>query len=196
MRPKQVFPSYNWEGNSGIDKLKYCPHCGMECILNKRGGRERPVCQSCGYVHFRNPYPGVVVLIKQDERVLLGKRAPGKFRDGKWCLPGGFIEFDEDFLTAANREVKEETGFEVEIQSIISVVTNYLTAELHTLVIVLLAKVISGTLTTSEELDTLKWFPLSGPLPEMAFDADKHIIERYYLTRINGAPVDPEQHII
>jgi hypothetical protein len=41
-------------------------------------------------------------------------------------------------------------------------------------------------------LQTLQWFPLFGPLPEMAFEADAHIIERYGRTRLKGAPVDPD----
>ena len=58
----------------------------------------------------------------------------------------GFIEYDEDFLTAALREVKEETGLDVEIRSLLSVVSNFLSPRLHTLAIVLLARVVGGEL--------------------------------------------------
>jgi 8-oxo-dGTP pyrophosphatase MutT (NUDIX family) len=68
-----------------------------------------------------------VVLIEKDGQVLLGQRS-GSYGAGKWGLPQGFIEFDEDFLSAAIREVKEETGLDVEIRSIISVVSNFLSA--------------------------------------------------------------------
>jgi ADP-ribose pyrophosphatase YjhB (NUDIX family) len=103
----------------------------------------------------------------------------------------GFIESDEDFLTAAIREVKEETGLDVEIRSILSVVSNFLSPGLHTLAIVLLACVVGGELRAADDLDEVAWFPLSGPLPEMAFEADAHICERYYKTQLEGAPVDP-----
>lgn len=103
----------------------------------------------------------------------------------------GFIESDEDFLTAAIREVKEETGIDVEIRSILSVVSNFLSPSLHTLAIVLLARAVGGDLCAGDDLDEAAWFPLAGPLPEMAFEADAHICERYYKTQLEGAPVDP-----
>jgi 8-oxo-dGTP diphosphatase len=43
-----------------------------------------------------------------------------------WCLPCGYIEFHEDYLTAARREVKEETGLEVEITALLSVASYFL----------------------------------------------------------------------
>jgi ADP-ribose pyrophosphatase YjhB (NUDIX family) len=104
----------------------------------------------------------------------------------------GFIEFEEDFLSAATREVKEETGLNIEIRSIISVVSNFLSPGLHTLAIVLLARVVGGEARAGDDLDALQWCPLEGPLPEMAFEADQHIIERYSKTRFKGAPVDPD----
>jgi hypothetical protein len=55
---------------------------------------------------------------------------------------------------------------------------------------VLLAKKTGGTLKPGDDMVHLEWFPLSGPLPEMAFEADEHIIKRYFHTRITGAPVD------
>jgi len=131
-----------------------------------------------------------VVLVERDGHVLLGKRS-GSYGAGQWGLPQGFIEYDEDYLTAAVREVKEKTGLDVEIRSILSVVSNFLSPRLHTLAIVLLAGVLGGELHAADDLEAVEWFPLAGPLPEMAFEADAHICERYHRTRLNGAPVDP-----
>ena len=149
----------------------------MPFIKSDRG-QQRPACAKCGFVQFRNPIPGVVVLIERDGQVLLGKRAGG-FGKGGWGLPQGYIEFDEDFLSAAIREVKEETGLDVEIRSIINVVSNLLSPGLQTLAIVLLAGVVAGELCAGDDLETLEWVPLAEPLPEMAFEADEQVIERY-----------------
>jgi len=42
-------------------------------------------------------------------QILLIKRGHEPFKD-KWALPGGFIEMDEELITSAYRELKEETG--------------------------------------------------------------------------------------
>jgi 8-oxo-dGTP pyrophosphatase MutT (NUDIX family) len=133
-----------------------------------------------------------VVVVEKEGCVLLGKRRGG-IQKGKWCLPQGYIEFEEDFLTAAIREVKEETGLDVEIQLILNVVSNFLLPNLHTLAIVVLAHVIAGDLCAGDDLEMLTWIPSSESLPEMAFEADEWIIERYQRSkRKEGLPVDPD----
>ena len=190
MQARQVFSAYDWTGQDHSTPYKYCPYCQTPLIMEVSGGKQRPTCPNCGFVHFHNPSPGVVVIVEQDGQVLLGKRAADRFGEGKWCLPQGFIEYDDDFLTAAVREVKEETALDVEIRAIISVVSNFLTPDLHTLVIVLLAGVVAGEPHADDDLVEVAWFPLAGPLPEMAFAADQHIVERYHATALEGAPVD------
>ena len=135
--------------------------------------------------------PGVVVLIEKGECILLGQRGGG-YGKGNWGLPQGYIEFDENFLTAAIREVKEETGLDVEIRSILNVVSNLLSPRLHTLAIVLLAGAVAGELCAGDDLTALERIPFSGPLPKMAFEADEWIIDRYQKSKYTeGLPVDP-----
>lgn len=52
-----------------------------------------------------------VVLAPNDTsfRVLLVQRRHEPYA-GRWALPGGFVGIDEDLLTAAGRELAEETG--------------------------------------------------------------------------------------
>jgi ADP-ribose pyrophosphatase YjhB (NUDIX family) len=195
MNARQVFYTYRARKDDTPGHFRYCPLCGTALALRERGGRQRPACPNCRFVQFRNPSPGVVVLIEKDGSVLLGRRAGG-YGAGLWGLPQGFIEYDEDFLTAALREVKEETGLDVQIHSILSVASNFLSPGLHTLAIVLLARVVDGELgdptpRAGDDLDAAEWFPLSGPLPKMAFEADAHICARYYRTQLEGAPIDP-----
>jgi 8-oxo-dGTP diphosphatase len=192
MQIKQVFSTCRGNEDGRPGQFKYCPFCGTQLVLKEKGGRTRPACPRCGFVQYRNPVPGVVVLIDHEGCVLLGKRRGG-FGAGKWGLPQGYIEFDEDFLSAAIREVKEETGLNVETRAIINVVSNLLSPRLHTLAIVLLARVVGGELCAGDDLETLEWVPLAGPLPEMASEADEHIMERYQQTKLEwGLPVDPD----
>jgi 8-oxo-dGTP diphosphatase len=55
------------------------------------------------------PRIGVAVLVWRRERLLLGRRLAGH-GEGTWQLPGGHLEPQEDVLTCARREVREETG--------------------------------------------------------------------------------------
>ena len=50
----------------------------------------------------------VDVIIQKENKVLLIQRKFEPFKD-KWALPGGFVEDDEEVITAALRELKEET---------------------------------------------------------------------------------------
>lgn len=78
------------------------------------GGRERPVCPQCGFVIFKNPVPGVGVLVEMDGGVVLIKRGHQPKKD-LWALPAGFIEADESIEEAAVRECKEETNLDIEL---------------------------------------------------------------------------------
>lgn len=66
------------------------------------------------------PILGVGAIIFHDDKALLVKRGkePGY---GKWTLPGGAIELGETLKEGLLREIKEETGLEVEIGGIVEV---------------------------------------------------------------------------
>jgi len=50
-------------------------------------------------------------LLEKDNKILLIKRAMHLSEGGKWGLPGGYLDRDEDLKTGAVREVLEETGY-------------------------------------------------------------------------------------
>lgn len=92
----------------------YCPICSHELTTREEGGRIRPACENCGYVHYVNPVPGVGMLIEKDGGLVLIKRGHPPHK-GEWTLPSGFVEADESAEEAAIREAEEETGLKVEI---------------------------------------------------------------------------------
>lgn len=120
--------------------------------------------------------------------MLLGKRGgePGK---GTWSLPSGYIEYEDDFVTTAIREAKEETGLDVEVESVLNVVLSFVTPRYHFLGVYVLARVVDGKLVAGDDLEAVAWFPVRGPLPEMGFEEDVSVIELYG-TGFEGIPVD------
>ncbi len=133
----------------------------------------------------------VCVLIESEGKVLLGKRSSHPF-PGMWALPGGYLEYDEDFLTAARRETKEETGLDVEVTAIVNVATNYLAPDLHMLAVFCAATPVGGLEAPDDDLSELKWVELGGPFPPMAFEADEHAIQRYRESGQQGIAADPD----
>lgn len=189
MEPQQVFTSYT--GGVVDERADFCLACGAPLSDHPSGGRVRRACRACGFVRYRIPAPGVSVLVVDGGRFLLCRRQANEFEGGKWCLPCGYVEYDEDFLTAALREVQEETGLDVEIRSILSVVSNFHAPDVHTVVTVLLARPVAGEARGGDDIELVRWFSAGEPLPELAFEADRHIIRRYFATQLAGAPIEP-----
>ena len=63
------------------------------------------------------PTLGVNVVILQDEKILVTKREDIEV----WCLPGGGVDPGESIAQAAVREVREETGLEVELERLVGI---------------------------------------------------------------------------
>jgi ADP-ribose pyrophosphatase YjhB (NUDIX family) len=86
---------------------RFCHQCGAELVERQHDGRPRRYCEGCERFFFRNAVPGVDVFVRHDGEFLL-LREPGE--GGRWVIPGGHPEYDEEPVDAAVRELKEETG--------------------------------------------------------------------------------------
>lgn len=72
----------------------------------------------------QNPLPAIgvsgVVFNDQGDVLLIRRGKSPAF--GQWSVPGGKLESGESLTEACRREIKEETGMEVEVKNIVAVV--------------------------------------------------------------------------
>ena len=155
--------------------FSFCPHCASPLAPRLAGDRERPACPDCAYVQYRNPVVGVAVILVEGGRVLLGRRA-GSYA-GSWCIPCGYVEWEEDLREAARREFREETGLEVSLGAVYEVHSNFHNPRQHTVGVWFSAQSWSGELRAGGDLDQAAWFRLDS-LPELAFPTDALVLAR------------------
>src|SRR5699024_667736 len=86
-------------------------------------------------------------------------------RSGKWVFPGGQVEVGENLMNGLIREVKEESGIDVEVSYLTSIYSNTGTYVGHSGVNIVPTKVmfdfvckpIGGELSTSDETSDSRW---------------------------------------
>jgi ADP-ribose pyrophosphatase YjhB (NUDIX family) len=104
---------------------------------------------------------GCSAAVIDDEKILLIRRSD----NGKWAVPGGYMEPGENLQEACAREVLEETGIRIEVKKLVSVYTNpdllleYEDGNRWQLVILHFeAEPIGGQLSTSNESTEVQYF--------------------------------------
>lgn len=158
------------------ETYRFCPRCGHALTYRHRFGRERPVCPACGFIVFIDPKLAAGALIVERDRVLLVRRGVIP-RKGFWAMPSGFVEYDEQPRPALAREVREETGLEIEVGRVIDV---YPLADPQKQGVFLLfeAKVTGGNLQPGDDVTEAAWFPISAiPWDEVAFPQLRDVLQ-------------------
>jgi NAD+ diphosphatase len=95
----------NWHRRHG-----FCAVCG-HATDPADGGHERR-CPACGAHHFPRTDPVVIMRVTRDEQLLLGHQAA--WPQGRYSVLAGFVEPGETLEQAVRREVREESGVELE----------------------------------------------------------------------------------
>ena len=177
-----------------LDDWIACPRCRADV---DRDGR-RVACPQCGFVAYANPAPTACAVCVDDEgRILLARRAGEPFR-GAWDLPGGFVDEDEHPLDTIRRELREETGLDVEPLDFLGVwMDRYSEDESgeSTLNLYWTARIVGGEPEAADDVSELQWFaPDELPPPdEIAFRNVASVLEPFRRDRHTGRPVGSDE---
>jgi ADP-ribose pyrophosphatase YjhB (NUDIX family) len=112
------------------------------------------------------PRVGSALLVRDEaNRILLGKRNKDPQR-GNWVIPGGKIHAFESIAEAGARELREETGLEVDVTGHFRVYEIINPPNEHRIVIYSWGRVVGGEAKASDDLSELRFFDL-GDLGEV-----------------------------
>ena len=122
-----------------------------------------------------HPLLGVGAIIFRDDSVLLVRRANPPLA-GEWSIPGGLVETGETTKEAILREVREETGLEIEPVRLVEVFERILRdsdarVEYHFVLIDYLCRIVSGEPCAGSDVSEVRWARLAE-LESLAVSSD------------------------
>ncbi|MBI5228019.1 NUDIX hydrolase [Candidatus Micrarchaeota archaeon] len=104
-------------------------------------------------------------------QILLVKRKYDPFK-GEWAVPGGRIEDNESAEQCLKREMKEETGLDVEPIKLTGVYSNPNRDPRGVIVAAYLVRRIGGVVRAGDDAAETKWFSINE-LPKLCTDHGK-----------------------
>jgi 8-oxo-dGTP diphosphatase len=119
----------------------------------------------------RREYPGSAiasvhaVIVRADELLLVRRAHPPS--QGRWSVPGGMVELGETIGEAAQREVREECGVEIEPGRVVDVADNIVRDEdgrirFHYVLIYMLARHVGGREAAASDATDVRWIKLTA----------------------------------
>ncbi len=119
-------------------------------------------------------------LILRDEKILFQRRTD----NGKWGLIGGLLEMNETYEEAALREIREETGLKVRLESFLGIYHNHNMVwsngdAAHVISAYFTAGIVSGEPRIDEESYELRFFG-KDEIPELFAEDHTAVLEAYF----------------
>lgn len=142
--------------------------------------REYPAC----------PIVGVGAVVVKDGKVLIVKRAHEPRRN-EWSLPGGRVELGETLVEATRREIKEETGLDIEVGPLVEVFdrVHHLEGRVryHFVIVDYLCTCVGGALCAGDDAEAAAWVA-SSELEEYGINEHAVRVIRRGLHMANPSP--------
>lgn len=109
----------------------------------------------------RRPLVGVGAILLDRDRILMAQRGKEPLK-GWWSLPGGALETGESLREAICREVREETGLDVEPLGVFEIFERILrdpagVPEYHYVLIDYLCRITGGELRPGDDVSRVEW---------------------------------------
>jgi len=106
------------------------------------------------------PLVGIGAVVVHEGRVLLVRRGNEPLK-GRWSLPGGLLEVGEPLTQGVIREVREETGLEVEPIELVELLDRIHRegerVRYHYVIADYLCRVTGGALRAASDADAVRW---------------------------------------
>ena len=164
---------------------RFCPFCQTELDKGTFDHTERLFCPSdtCDFIHYQNPVPAAGAIVIKDGKILLVKRAHPP-RIGDWCIPAGFMEWNEHPSETAIRELKEETGLEVKLTSFFEVYSGDDDPRNNAVLILYLADEVGGKLEAMDDALEVAYFGFDELPENIAFEAHIQALKDYRIRNL------------
>jgi 8-oxo-dGTP diphosphatase len=156
----------------------FCVNCGAALMTRVVEGREVEACPNDSFVLWHDPKVSTAVVVEAEGGIVLGRRSiePGY---GLWCLPGGFVNDDEDPAVAAVRECFEEISAPVEVTGLIGVFHIAKTDAPSMVGIAYRGRLVDGAQAAAgAEMLEVGVFRLDS-LPPLAFSSHRAVVAEY-----------------
>ena len=170
----------------------FCVSCGAALVSRVIEGREVEACPRDSFILWHDPKVSTAVIVEADGGIVLGRRSiePGY---GLWCLPGGFVNDDEDPAVAAVRECLEEITAPVELTGLIGVFHIAKTDAPSMIGIAYKGRPVDGAKAAAgaEMLEVGVFRPDS--LPPLAFPSHRRVVAEYLKSLAPAAEEAPRR---
>ena len=142
------------------------------------------------------PIVGVGAVIIEGNRVLLVRRANEPLK-GEWSSPGGAVEIGETLEVAIAREVREETGLEIDVGPMVDVLDRIRfdpagRLMFHYVLIDFVCRPTGGTLACATDAAEAMWTPLMDLPQHGVADATISVIQKGF-DRVRSGPWTPRE---
>jgi 8-oxo-dGTP diphosphatase len=160
-------------------EFRFCPLCSDQLLELADGpDRGRMGCRQGHFVHYDNPAVTTFAFVECNGRYIVLERGQEPYQ-GRWDLPGGFVEAGESPAEAVRREILEETGLRVEAPYLIGTYTSrYGDMGKWTVDVAFHCKTSSDELSLSAESSGAQWVSIEQ-MPPLAFAGERSAFEKF-----------------